>query len=73
MLYASVSSEYAESFQNSLAHREAQKWLISSDFIVGDALWHLLLKNPVKLSHFWASQSDLCSNPTLQSKIKNRN
>ena len=45
---ASVSSENAESFQN----WQAQKWLISSDFLVDDALGACRLKNPVKLSHF---------------------
>ena len=35
---ASVSSENVESFQNSLARKESQKWLISSDFLVDDAL-----------------------------------
>ena len=70
---ASVSSEYAESFQNSLAQREAKQWLISSDFLVDDAQRHRLLENPVNSSHCFASQADLCSNSTsLRKTGKNR-
>jgi len=58
MLYASLSSENAESFQNSRARREEKKWLISSLRLLGVAHRLRLLQQALKSSHFFSSQCD---------------
>ena len=61
---ASLSSKYAEDKQYTRARREAKKWLIFTLQIRRRIAKDTSPRCALKSSHFFASQADLCSNPT---------
>jgi len=61
----SLSSENAESFQNSRARREEKKWLISSLQLRQRSPETMFPRCALKSSHFFSSQCDSWSNYTL--------
>jgi len=59
-----MNSEYAEDKLNCPAQGEAKKWLISSFLLLNGAICSISSQETVKLSHFFASQTDSRSSPT---------